>query len=210
MHTVLALDFGWQLHNVECEVVEVHKAETCKYSIAQVLRRMVFASNRNLIQSEAVLTMPAASSAQPAPPPAGGGTRNKNAEKRTGPATQQQPAPSSQPAGGAAAAAAAEAGSGAAAPAIDHSQLPCEYHQAIVAGLCLASAHPPGPIALHGSVASAATNSMCLTCSRTCTCWLHIHADLELLCCMRKLLRPIPTGALARWRALVISLSGKR
>ena len=93
---------------------------------------MVFASNRNLIQSEAVLTAVADSNVSPGTQQPKKGAGKQKSSKRKGRAAQQQ---QSNPA----AAAAAEPDQ-AAQPSVDHSQLPCEYHQAIVAGLSLASA----------------------------------------------------------------------
>jgi hypothetical protein len=110
----------------------VHRALTALCGVVQVLRRMVFASNRNLIQSEAVLAVRADSGALPGTQqPKKGPGKQKNV-KRNGVAAQPQ---QSTPA-----AAAAAQPDQAAQPRVDHSQLPCEYHQAIVAGLSLASA----------------------------------------------------------------------
>lgn len=99
----------------------------------QVLRRMVFASNRNLIQSEAVLAVRAVRDVLPGTQQPKKAAGKQKGGKRNGNAAQpQQPSP--------AAAAAAAGPDQAAQPSVDHSQLPCEYHQAIVAGLSLASA----------------------------------------------------------------------
>lgn len=110
----------------------------------KVLRRMVFVNNRNLIQSEAVVIPPAASGTQPTSQPAAAAGSTASGSRKGGKQTRaaaphkpsapapppaQQPAPNAVPA----------ANGNAAAAAIDHSQLPCEYHQAMVAGLSLAS-----------------------------------------------------------------------
>lgn len=139
------------------------------FEYLQVLRRMVFVNNRNLIQSEAVVIPPAASGTQPTCQPAaagsskaggsrkGGKQRGAAAPRRsvtTAAAPAQQPAPNAAPA----------ANGGAAEPAIDHGQLPCEYHQAIVAGL---------------SLASAVLNPKCLpkyfTCASVCTTGIQVQ-----------------------------------
>ncbi len=134
-----------------------HSAEflsTVPSLMLQVLRRMVFVNNRNLIQSEAVLAAPLPA-AEPQPPPkAGGGKQGgrkggrnggKGAKRQPAAAQLEQPPPAADTAVHTAAdadgGAAAEAAKSATGPAVDHGQLPCEYHQAIVAGLSLASAH---------------------------------------------------------------------
>lgn len=102
--------------------------------MAQVLRRMVFLSSQNLIQSEAVL--------RPAPPLPPSAAASAAASKKG--------AASRRPAGGA---------KGAEAPPapvpleVDFSQLPCGYHTAIIAGLALIGApHPRVVLGLKGWV----------------------------------------------------------
>ena len=93
----------------------------------QVLRRMVFLSSRNLIQSEAVLRPrhPLLSHKQQRSGTSAKTRQNGNAALSA--AAQQLPANGSshlRPAAGA-------------QVEVDHSQLPCGYHVAIVAGLAL-------------------------------------------------------------------------
>lgn len=84
------------------------------------VRRMVFTSNRNLVQSEAILVTPTTEDGAAAVAGKKAGSKKKNkAGKHNG----------------------MKAADGAAKPVVDHTRLACDYHKGIIAGLSLVQPH---------------------------------------------------------------------